>query len=805
VERLLKEARWAARQLRATPGFTAAVVLTLALGIGANAAIFSIVYAALLAPLPFPDADRLHVVWEEASHYGFPENTPAAANFFDWRRDSHSFQDMAAASSESYSLTGAGEPEQIEGSAVTGNFFELLRVAPRIGRCFRAGEDDAGAPRVVLLSEPLWLRRFGGDATVVGRTVLLNGVPHTVVGVVPALRLPVPSELWTALAWSAEVRANRDNHYLTVIGRLAPGTDTAKANAELTTIAARLEQAYPQTNARLGAFAVPLRRQLTGDVRPALLALLGAVAVVLLIACANVAHLVMARSAARSQGIAVRLALGAARGDVVRLLLVESLVIAVMSGALGLVVAAWVVQAGGRLLPESIPQLSPAALAVPVAGFTLLVSLAAALAFGAFPALAATRAGLTAGLQQRQRGVAPGRSAFRAALVVGEVGLCLCLLFAAGLMLGSFARLLRVPLGFDGAPVLTLRTSLPEHRYRDQAARQRFYARVLEGVRALPGVQAAGFTSNLPLVFQGDNNSIVVEGQAPPEPGYEHIVSTRVVTPGFFHALGIPLVAGRDFDERDADGSEGVVIVNRAAARRYFPTGEALGRRLHRGTAADERRWLKVVGVLGDVRQWGVDVEPRPEIYLPTMQFPGFYFVPKDLALRAASDPVALAPAVREVIRGVDPEQPIARVATLRQIASATLTPRRLQVALFAGFGILALCLAVVGVYGVLAYGVAQRGRELAVRIALGARPRDVTALVVGEGMRMVGVGLVLGIAAALATARALSSLLFGLSAADPPTLVGAGGLLAAVALAACWLPARRATRVDPAMALRSE
>jgi putative ABC transport system permease protein len=797
--------RPAVRQLAKSPGFALAVVTTLGLGIGANAAVFSVFHSVLLAPLPFADADRLYVVWEDATYQGFPENSPAPANFLDWREQATSFQDMTAASTETSTLTGSGEPEQVETAAVTANFFDVLGSAPRLRRAFRRGEDEPGAPRVAVLGEALWQRHFHADPAVLGRDVILNGAKVTVVGIAPDLRLPFQAELWTPLEWTSKERANREDHFLTVLGRLRPEASEAQASAELATIAGRLQQLHPDTNSRLGTFAVPLRRQLVGDVRPALRLLMGGVGFVLLIACANVTHLMMARYAGRRRDLAVRIALGASRADLAALLLAESLTLALMAGALGLLLGHVAIALAAGHLPETLSLARGSEISVSVVAFTLVVSLAAGALLGIVPSLWLTRLQATDDLGRSHRGLALSYPGLRRVLVVGEVGLCLCLLIGAGLLVRSFSRLTAIPLGFEVDGVLTAQTTLPEHRYQGQPARQQFYARVLERVRALPGVVAAGYTSHLPLTWTGDNNSVLIEGQPVPPPSHEHIVSTRVVTPGFFRSLGVALLSGRDFDERDVPEGERAVIVNQALANQLFPEGQALGRRIHRGTADAPRRWLRVVGVVGDVRQWGVDVPPHPEIYLPSAQFSGFYFVPRDLTIRVVGDPGALAGVVRRIIHEVDPEQPISRLATLRQVVASTLEPRRFQASLFSAFGLIAMTLAAVGIYGVLSYSMTQRTREMAIRLALGALPRQVMVMVVGEGMRQVAAGLALGLGGAFALSRALEGLLFGVSATDPLTLGSVSMLLAIVALAACWLPARRVIRVDPAIALRVE
>jgi predicted permease len=800
---LFQDLRLALRQLRRNPAYALATVLTLALGVGVNALAFRLVHGALLAPLPFADSDRLTVVWEDASHWGFPDNTPAVANYLDWKREAKSFSGMAALSARTFGLTGQGEPQLVEGIAVSADFFDVMGVRPLSGRGFVAGEDEPGAARVAVLSEGLW-RRLGADASQVGRTLTLDGLPVTVVGVVPQLRLPMDADLVTPLAWTPRERESRGNHYLTVFGRLRPETDLASANAELRTIAQRLEQAYPDSNAHLGAYAVPIRQQLTGEVRPALLALFGATLLVLLIAAVNVANLSLARSADRQGPMGVRLALGAGRFDLLRLLLCEGLAIGLLAGVLGVGLTLALSAAAAVLLPDNLAGFAAGSLGFVPLGVTLAVSVIAGLGVGLLSGGSLLGGAGYARLVPGARGVTAARSRLRGLLVTAEVALALCLLVGGALMLRSLDALQKVPLGFDPEGVLTLRTALSEER-TTAAQRQQFFERVLEGARALPGVTAAGYTSHLPLTWPGDNIFILAEGEAKPRPGEERTTSARLVTAGYVTAMGMP-VRGRDFDRRDAQGAENVAIVNEALVRRHFPSGDALGRRLTMGDGSGtDAPWLTIVGIVPNAGQSRLDIAPKPEIFVCSPQDPEAYFVPTDLAVKTDGDPAALAASLRRIVREVDPEQPVTRIATLRQVVATSLLPRRAQTVLFAASGLLALSLAIVGVYGVLAYSVSQRRREMAVRLAVGAQPMDVTRLVVKDGLRLVGAGLVIGGIGALALGRLVEGLLFGVHAGDPVALGSAAALLFASGLAASFFPARRAAGIDPLTALRED
>jgi putative ABC transport system permease protein len=806
MEGIWQDLRFAVRSLARARGFSLLAVSTLAVAIAANTAMFSVFYTVLLKPLPYSDPESLYLLWEDASPRGPSRDTPAVANYVDWRDQSRRFADMAAVSTDSFKVTGAGEPEQVSGATVTANLLSVLGSRPELGRGFADGEDRAGAQPVVLLSHDLWQRLFGADPGVVGRSLTLDGRPHTVVGVMPrAFQFPSSdTELWTPFALDAEQRQNRSDHYLLVVGRLAVGASAKAAQAEMRDIAARLATAFPDTNTNLSCLVEPLREFYAGDLRPALVALMAAVGFVLLVACTNVASLLLARGMRRVAELRLRAALGAGRGRLTRLVVTESLLLAGTSAAIGLGIAALAVAALARYLPSSLGA-DRLAIDAPIVGFTLVAALLTSLLFGLLPAQQASGLDLAPGLREGGRGAMGGGRRARSLLVVSEVALSLCLLIGAGLMLRSLLALSRAPIGFDGRHTLLVHTPLSGERYRSFEARLRFFDEVLARVRRLPGVVAAGYTSHVPLTWGGDQNTVMIEGQPVPAPGERHIVPVRVVTPDYFRAVATPLVAGRGFDDRDTVDAERVALVNASFARRFWPGGDAVGRRIQRGVEPSPLGWLRVVGVVEDTPQVAVERAAKAEVYLPYSQWRGNFYVPRDLVVRTQQDPMALAAAVRAGVRAVDPGQPVSSAARLDSVVADALAERRLQSGLFVGFAVVALLLAAVGLFGVLSQIVSQRERELGVRVALGARARDVLRLVLGDALRLVAVGSVLGILGYLGLARFLSHLLYGVGATDTATIGTVTALLGTVALASASLPAWRATRVDPASVLRQE
>jgi putative ABC transport system permease protein len=803
----LHDLRYAARLQRKNPGFTIIAIIALALGIGANTAIFSVVNTVLLRPLPYKDPERLVMVWEDATKSGYPRDTPAAANFVDWRDQSQNFEGMAAIADESFNLTGSGDPERLEGRRVSANMFPLLGVDPQIGRVFTAAEDQPGAQRVVVLSYALWQRRFGGDPGIIGQSLTLNGESHVVVGVMPA-RFQFPSsddQAWVPIALTQQEAGNRNRHYLEVVGRLRPGVSLAQAQSEMSTIAARLQQQYPQSNAELGAVVQPLQEHLVGDIKPALLVLLGAVGLVLLIACANVANLLLARAAVRQKEIAVRVALGAKRSRLIRQFLTESVLLSTLGGVVGLAIAY-----GGLILlkafiPENISQAREISIDLKVLAFTFLVSVATGLIFGLAPAIQAARFNQIDTLKEGGRDAATGGSGkrLRGLLVTAEVAISLVLLIGAGLLINSFLRLRNVDPGFRTDNLLTMKIVLPEPKYEEMERRSAFYTELVNRVQSLAGVRSAAVTSNLPLYRQGNSISIGIEGQPAPPPGQERIIVTRIISPRYFDTMSIPVLQGRGLTEQDTETTPNVVVISETMARRYWPGEDAIGKRIAVGRIRKPADWIQVVGVAKDVRQFELNAEPKPQMYL-TYRQAGF-FDSRDLVVKTDVDPASMAATVRKAVWEIDKDQPVSNIQTMDQILADSIARQRFSMLVLAIFAAVALVLAGVGIYGVMSYSVAQRTHEIGIRMALGAQTGAVLKLAVGYGMKLVIAGIAIGLIAAFALTRVMSTLLFGVTATDPTTFTLISLLLIGVAVLASYVPARRATRVNPIIALRYE
>ena len=813
METLLQDIRYGIRMLLKRPSFTLIAVIALALGIGANTAIFSVVNAVLLRPLPFPQAERLMNVWETNPQRGQKRAAVSYPDFADWRAQNHVFEYMSTYHDSDFILTGGSEPLRLSGAVVNADLFPLLGATPSLGRAFTTDEDKPGeSGRVVVLSHGLWQRQFNADPHITGRAIALNGSSYTVVGVMPAgFQFPIestPIELWTTVAGDAAgsdpITSQRGAHYMSVIARLKPGVTQAQAQADLDTIAARLAQQYPDTNAHRGTNVMSALESLVGDVRPALLILLGAVGCVLLIACANVANLLLARATTRHKEIAIRAALGASRLRVVRQLLTESVLLALAGGALGLLVALW----GGDLLValsgEDIPRAAQVGLDVRVLGFTLLVSFVTGVLFGLVPALHAARFDLTESLKEGGRSGTEGarRNHVRSALVVAEVAIALVLLVGAGLLMQSLRRLQHVNPGFDAHNVLTLNVTLPEVRYKTPQQVE-FYRNLRERVAQLPGVTSASVVFPLPL--SGDRIGISFETEGRPLPPSDlPVTEFRTINPDYFHTLNIPLRKGRDFTARDDAHAPGVIIVNEAFAQKFFPNEDPIGRRIKPGISTDENEPVmrEIVGVVGNVRHRSLSTAAEPEAYVPHAQVP---FGSMTLVVKTAPDARSLVSAVRNEVRALDKDLPVYNVKTLEDYLAASVAQPRFNTLLLASFAGLALVLTAVGLYGVMSYAVVQRTHEMGIRIALGAQTGDVLKLVVGQGMLLALIGVGMGLLASLAATRVLASLLYEVSAADPLIYAGITLLITTVALLACYIPARRATKVDPMVALRYE
>ena len=811
MDLLVKDIRYGFRTLIKRPGFSAIAIITLALGIGANTAIFSLVNAVLLRPLPFADPDQLVMIWEDAAFAGFPRNTPSVANYLDVRNQNHVFTDMAAIDQRTFNLTGDGEPQKIEARGVTAGFFPLLGVKPVAGRWFATDEDKPGANRVVVLSHALWQQRYGGT-NVVGRDVLLNGEKYNVVGVMPANFQFLDSKvgMWVPIAFTAEQLASRGRHYLTVVARMKPGVTFEQADAEVRTIHKRIAHDNPESAGRIGGYAVPLRDQLAGDVRRPLYLLLGAVVFVLLIACANIANLLLSRVAGRRREMALRAAIGASSASIIRQLLVESLLLATAGAASGLVLAMMSFTFLQKLIPDGLVGATTLQLDLPVLGFTVLVTLVTAVVFGMAPAFQAAQVDLNEALKQGGRsGLNAGGNRLRGAMVVVEVSLAVVLLIGAGLLIQSLMKLRGQYSALKPESVLTLRTILSRGKYSEQPQRLAFYKQVLDRVKALPGVVSAGYTTTVPLVWKGGTNGFSIEGRSVEQAtsgGLAYDANHRQVSADYLKTMGIQIVQGRSFAETDNEQSLPVAIINESMARTYWPGDNALGKRFKLGDP-DEKDipWVTIVGIAQDVRNMGVDEPVKAEMYFPYQQGIEPFYTPRELVMRTSVDPLSVVAAATNEIHQVDPDQPVSNVRTLQQVVGEETSWRELGMTLLTIFAGLAMLLAMLGIYGVLAYFVTQHTQEIGVRMALGAQPRDILSLVIKRGMLLVTLGVVIGLGAALALTRLMTGLVFGVSAGDPLTYGVVALLLMLVATIACLVPAQRAMRVDPLRALTYE
>src|SRR5215510_5420521 len=808
METFWQDLRFGFRQLLGKPGFAAIATLSLALGIGANTAIFSLVDAVLLRPLPFHDPDRLVVVWEDAAKIGFPRNTPAPANYADWKAQNRVFEDMAAITWRGFNLTDEGEPEKVEAQAVTANFFPLLGVKPDLGRVFNREEDQPGRNNVAVISYGLWQRRFGGDPALVGKEILLDGQKYMVIGVMPSGFQFLSKEvgLWVPAAFSPQELANRGSHYLTVVARMKPGVTLQEARADIAAITQRINRNHPTWHGfELGSVVLSLREQLAGDVRPALIVLLVAVGFVLLIACANIANLLLARGAARFREVAVRTALGAGRWRIMRQLLTESVSLAVAGGLAGLLFAWSSFSFLKQIIPDNMALNAGVRIDARVFGFTLLLSLLTGIVFGLAPALQAAKVDLNEALKQGggRAGTGGGHRRLRGALVVIEVALALVLLVGAELLIKAFLRLRSLDVGINSDNVLTLRTALLRNKYNELPKRDAFYQQVLGRVRALPGVVSAGYTTAMPLTWKGGTNGFTVEGR---EQGPGQDAQSRQVSAGYMETMGVKLRQGRFFDDHDGAQAQPVAIINETMERQFWQGESALGKRFKLGSVDSQNPWVMVVGIVGDIKEMGLEAPAKAEMFFPYQQLPRMLWnMPRDLALRTMGDPMGVAAAARQAVWSVDPAQPVSNVRTMDEILSEEVAQRRIGMTLLAAFAALALTLASLGIYGVLSYSVARRTQEIGVRMALGAGRKDVLRIVLTDGMRLAAAGVVIGLGASFALTRLMEGLLFGVSASDPLTLGGVTLLLIAVALVACFIPARRATKVDPMIALRCE
>jgi len=800
----MADLRYALRALARTPGFTLAVVLTLALGIGVNSAIFSVVYGVLLRPLPYASPDRLVVLYGRYPQFG--RAATSLPDFQDWRAGTHSFEQLAARHGGTFILTGDGEPERVVADRVTSNFFTTLGVRPALGRTFLPDEDKVGGDdRVVVLDNGYWQRRFGGDSRVIGRDILLNGRPWTVVGVAPpGFRYGRDVDLWAPTR--ADTTLPRRAEFLDVIGRLKPGVTVAQASADVAAVVRQLAEQYPATNSRITSEVIGLEEDLVHDARPSLLAFAGAVLLVLLIACANVANLLLARAAAREREVAVRVALGAGRGRLLRQLLTESMVLALLGGVAGLALASWSVAAIGATDVQFLPRQREIDMNVTVVAFSLALSIATGLLFGLAPALRVTRGPLHASLREGARGSTGGSLArTRNALVLAEVAVALVLSMGAGLLIRSFDKLTRVDIGFQPAGVLTYSLAFPSAKFQDAVQLPALYQSLVERTRALPGVRSVALSADLPM-SEANYLSYAIEGEprhAPSAGDAPTDVQPFNVSPDYFEVLRIPLRRGRLLQATDGPTTPRVAVINEEMARRVFGHRDPIGHRLTFGDPASSTAvWRTIVGVVGNVAQEGVTAGAYPQIYESIAQNATRNV---SVSLRTNRDPLSLAPSARGAARDVDRDLVVNDMQPLDARVAQSIARPRLSVWLLGGFAAVALVLAAIGIYGVMAYTVAQRTREIGVRMALGADSAGVTRLVVWQGMRPALVGVVVGLVGALQASRLIASLLYGVSTLDPVTFVLVPLFLATIALLATYLPARRATRVSPTVALQSE
>src|SRR5262245_1107295 len=809
MQTLWQDLRFGARMLIKKPGFTLIAVITLSLGIGANTAIFSVVHAALLRPLPYEEPDRLVMIWERNLSRGLEQSQASPVTYCDWREQKRLFDKIACWWYPQVNLTDTGgEPQRVRTIDVTDGFFDVLGARPSIGRGFQPGEDRPGGERLAVIGHELWRSRYNADPNILGKAITLDGRSYSVIGVMPpGFDYPNATEVWTPLGWEPR-QHSRNARFFEVVARLKPGVTPQQAQAEMNALSNRIAQENPQSNKDWGAAVVSLRDQLVGDFRPALLVLSGAVGLVLLIACANVANLLLARAGAREKEVAIRLAIGATRGRLLRQLLTESVLLALLGGAIGLLIAAWGADVLLRLNPVEIPRLDHLAVNAPILAFTLGVSLLTGLIFGVVPALHASRPDLNSTLKEGGRESQTGGGRIRGALVVAEVAIAMVLLLGAGLLLKSFVQLQRVDAGFNPANILTFNLQLPFSSYRDYRQVSELYSALIARLKALPGVQSADAAGFLPLEG-GWPTKLLIQGR-PPVQGEEPVAQHRPVTEGYFQTMGIPLLRGRRFDERDQPDAPGVMIVNEALQRRYFPSEDPVGKRITTlarqygplGRVMPASLEMEIVGVVGNEKNSSLSKTAEPAVYFSHRQFS---YRSMSVVVRTTAAPLSLAPAVQNEIWSLDRNLPVSNIKTMEKRLGEAIAQPRFSALLLGLFAALALLLAAVGIYGVISYTVQQRTHELGVRMALGASVSDILKLVVGRGLALIMTGVGLGVLGAFGLTRLIAGLLYGVRATDPLIFVVMPALLALVALVACYIPARRATKVDPMVALHYE
>lgn len=796
------DCRYAVRSLLRSPAFTLVAILTFAVGIGVNTAVFSVFDGVVLRPLPYPNADRIAMVWTDNRQQNIKEDITSYPNYRDWREQSGSFEHLAAFTDAAFNLTGADQPERLDGASVTANFFAVMGVQPLLGRVFGEAQETPGNDRVVVLSYGFWQRKFGGSATVLGQTIALNGQPHEIIGVMPGtLRMPAGAELWKPLAPDESTRQARGAFWLPVIGRLKPGISVEQAQSEMSGISDRLEQQYP-ANRGFGVNVVGLHQQLVGRIQQSLTVLMAAVAFVLLIACANLGNLLLGRTASRRKELAIRTALGARRIRLIRQIVTEAFVLAIAGSALGLLLAYWATGFFVAIGGDSIPRPESIAIDTRVLLFTLALAVTAALTAGIIPALHASRAAVTDSLKEGGReGGAVASHRTRSVLIGVEVALAFVLLSGAGLLLRTLWTMQHVDRGFATERIATMRLSLPASMYAGPPDVLGFYTRLIDKVRTLPGVESAA-TGSVLMPLLANSGVFTIEGRAPAPPGEQVEYPVEIVSPGYFETLGVALKAGRIFTEQDHSTAPPVVVINETLARVGWPGQDPLGRRIRGGGANSRAPWLTVVGIVRDLHRADLRREVRPELYLSMMQR-----TPRSqmLLVRTAGDPASIVAAVRHEVQTINPQLPLFAVGTLQGQVDETLTSDRFGAVLLATFALVAVLLASVGIYGVTAHAVGQRTHEVGIRMALGASRRDVLGLILSQHLRPAIIGLTAGAAGALALSQSLRTLVYGVGVTDPLTYIAMAAVLLTVTFLACLIPSRRATKVDPLIALRTE
>ena len=805
MQKLWQDLRYAARTFIKAPGFSLIAIAALALGIGANTAIFSFVNALLINPLPFPELDRIVAIWDESP--GGPHNEVAFANYADWRAQNSSFEHLGLYRWWDANITGIDPPERVQGFLISSNFLDIVGVKPVLGRGFLPEEDQPGKDSVAILSYGLWQRRFAGDAGIIGQTITLNGVARTLIGVMPRdYNFPRGVELMAPLTETPARVTNRRSHEFLAVARLKPDVSLQQAQADLDGIAARLQQQYPQTNTDLGAKVYPLLDDTVRTYRAVLLLLMVSVGFVLLIACANVANLTLVRASARFKEVAIRSALGANRWRIARQMLTESVALAVVGGACGILFGFWGIDLMKSFIPASemkfVPGWSRIGINLPVLAFTVGLSVLTGLLFGLAPALQSSKTTLSEALKEGgQKSAGAARQRLRSVLVVAEVALSLVLLIGAGLTVKSFWLLLRSNPGFNPENTITMGVALSGQKYREDPPRAAFYDELMQRVKTLPGVESVAAVNHLPLGGSNSSSSFLIEGVPEPPPGQEFGGRYRVCTPGYFETMGISLVKGRAFTDQDKAGSPPVVIVSETLERRFFPGGDATGKRFRFNGPLARNPWMEIVGVVNDVRH-ELNLPFTGDYYLPHKQDPWENMM---LVARTSSEPLALADPIRNEVLALDKTQPVFDIKTMKQVRAQSVLQYSISGTWLSIFGVVALALAAIGIYGVMSYSVSQRTHEIGVRMALGARPRDVMGMVIKQGVTLVSIGLGIGLIGGVALTSVMGSLLVGVGSSNTMTFVLVSLVLAATALVACFIPARRATKVDPMVALRYE